>query len=69
MWLETVGAIASALTYAVRRRRGETRVVLQPGDVAPLFALSGSDGRVYRLADMRGHTVVLAWFPKAFTGG
>jgi hypothetical protein len=69
MWRETIGAVVSAVTHAVRRRRGEKLVVLQPGDVAPPFELPGSDGRVYRLADMRGHTVVLAWFPKAFTGG
>jgi thioredoxin-dependent peroxiredoxin len=39
------------------------------GDPAPAFALQGSDGKTHRLADYRGQTVVLAWFPKAFTGG
>jgi thioredoxin-dependent peroxiredoxin len=43
--------------------------MLQRGDAAPLFELQGSDGRVHRLHDQRGHIVVLAWFPKAFTGG
>ncbi len=42
---------------------------LKPGDTAPGFALPGSDGRSHRLADYRGKTVVLAWFPKAFTSG
>ena len=42
---------------------------LGPGDAAPAFELPGSDGRTHRLADYRGTTVVLAWFPKAFTGG
>lgn len=42
---------------------------LEVGDSAPDFALSGSDGKVHRLADYRGKTVVLAWYPKAFTGG
>ncbi len=42
---------------------------LKPGDPAPPFALVGSDGKVHRLADLRGRTVVLAWFPKAFTSG
>jgi peroxiredoxin Q/BCP len=43
---------------------------LKPGDVAPAFALPGSDGRTYRLSDYAGtQVVVLAWFPKAFTGG
>jgi peroxiredoxin Q/BCP len=45
-------------------------VELKPGDdVAPDFTLPGSDGRVYRLSDFAGHVVVIAWFPKAFTGG
>ena len=39
------------------------------GDSAPEFALQGSDGKVHHLSDYRGTTVVLAWFPKAFTGG
>jgi peroxiredoxin Q/BCP len=43
---------------------------LRPGEVAPPFTLPGSDGKSYRLADYRGReVVVLAWFPKAFTGG
>jgi len=45
-------------------------VTLAPGDVAPDFELPGSDGRTYRLSDFRGkNAVVVAWFPKAFTGG
>ena len=44
-------------------------VELKVGDVAPAFALTGSDGKVHRLADHKGRTVVVAWFPKAFTGG
>jgi len=43
---------------------------LQPGDKAPDFSLAASDGKRYRLADYAGkQAVVLAWFPKAFTGG
>ena len=42
---------------------------LGPGDAAPAFELPGSDGKTHRLADYEGKTVVLAWFPKAFTGG
>jgi peroxiredoxin Q/BCP len=43
---------------------------LSPGDPAPEFELAASDGRTYRLRDYAGvRPVVLAWFPKAFTGG
>jgi peroxiredoxin Q/BCP len=42
---------------------------LKPGDPAPEFSLQGSDGKTYKLADLKGKTVVVAWFPKAFTGG
>ena len=42
---------------------------LNPGDVAPDFTLKASDGQTYHLADLKGTAVVLAWFPKAFTGG
>jgi peroxiredoxin Q/BCP len=43
---------------------------LQAGDPAPAFSLPGSDGATHTLADFNGKkAVVLAWFPKAFTGG
>ena len=42
---------------------------LKVGDAAPDFELKGSDGKTWRLRDLKGKTVVIAWFPKAFTGG
>jgi len=42
---------------------------LKVGDQAPEFRLPGTDGRTHSLAELKGKTVVLAWFPKAFTGG
>ena len=43
---------------------------LKVGDEAPAFQLKGSDGKTYQLSDYKGkQAVVVAWFPKAFTGG
>ena len=40
------------------------------GDEAPDFEMQGSDGKTYRLKDFKGKKpFVIAWFPKAFTGG
>jgi peroxiredoxin Q/BCP len=42
----------------------------QVGDPAPAFSLQGSDGAMHSLAEFKGKkAVVVAWFPKAFTGG
>ena len=43
---------------------------LKVGDDAPDFELVGSDGKTYKLSDFKGkQAVVVAWYPKAFTGG
>lgn len=42
---------------------------LTVGDMAPDFTLRASDGQTYTLSKLRGKTVVLGWFPKAFTAG
>ncbi|MEO2197749.1 MAG: redoxin domain-containing protein [bacterium] len=42
---------------------------LEAGDMAPAFSLPGTDGKTHSLSDYAGTPVVLAWFPKAFTGG
>jgi peroxiredoxin Q/BCP len=45
-------------------------VELNQADEAPNFELKGSDGNLHRLSDFKGEkVVVVAWFPKAFTGG
>lgn len=49
---------------------GASAAEIKAGDPAPDFALTGSDGKTHRLADFRDkQVVVIAWFPKAFTGG
>lgn len=43
---------------------------LKVGDAAPEFELQGSDGKVHKLSDYKGkQAVVVAWYPRAFTGG
>jgi len=67
--LATAAAIVRGVVHMVMTRH-ETPIELGAGDRAPDFSLSGSDGRTYRLSELEGRsTVVLAWFPKAFTGG
>jgi len=63
-------AAATGLINIATHRADHNRIVLAPGDEAPDFELTGSDSRTYRLSAFRGHSaVVIAWFPKAFTGG
>jgi peroxiredoxin Q/BCP len=58
--------LAAALTVGIMAQTTELAV----GDAAPDFTLQASDGRTYMLSDFKGKkAVVLAWFPKAFTGG
>ena len=58
------------MTNVAFGREAISPVVLRAGDVAPDFTLPASDGATYRLSDFRGKkAVVIAWFPKAFTGG
>jgi peroxiredoxin Q/BCP len=68
-WMKIGVGVALSLVAAITGR-GQTAVELKVGDQAPNFSLRGSDGRTHTLAEYRGKSaVVLAWFPKAFTGG
>ena len=61
--LLALGSFALSLTVA-------SAAELKIGDEAPNFTLVGSDGKTYKLADFKGkQAVVIAWFPRAFTGG
>jgi peroxiredoxin Q/BCP len=62
-----MGTTAAALSAQGQAPQNPTE--LKVGDPAPAFALMGSDGKVHKLSDYKGQTVVLAWFPKAFTAG
>jgi peroxiredoxin Q/BCP len=58
--------LAAALGAGLMAQTAELNV----GDMAPGFSLPASDGKTYTLSDFKGkQAVVVAWFPKAFTGG
>jgi thioredoxin-dependent peroxiredoxin len=55
---------------AVMAIAGAAAAELKVGDPAPPFEMKGSDGKTYTLDQFKGKSpVVIAWFPKAFTGG
>ncbi len=61
--------LALALAAMAAAAAGGTKA-LDVGDMAPAFTLPGSDGKTYSLSEFQGkEAVVIAWFPKAITGG
>ncbi len=67
--LAALGAVAAGTAGLFAQQLIPGQPALKVGDVAPDFTLQASDGRTYTLSKLRGKTVVLAWFPKAFTAG
>ena len=62
--LLTATAVAALLTA------GSASAALKVGDTAPNFTLPGSNGADTTLYEVLGEQiVVLAFYPKAFTGG
>ena len=65
-WSASIALGVTAALFGFQQPAADLNV----GDAAPAFDLQGSDGKTYQLADFIGkRAVVLAWFPKAFTGG
>ncbi len=59
-----------ALLLAVGSLGSQAVLALEEGDKAPDFLLPASDGETYSLSQFIGvRPVVIAFFPKAFTGG
>ncbi len=69
----TVGVligISAFVTTAYGQNTTKGEKGLKIGDVAPDFELKGTDGKTYKLSDFKGKSaVVVAWYPKALTGG
>jgi peroxiredoxin Q/BCP len=64
--------LALALSLGSAAAQETTTEAMAPGvgDRAPDFRLIGSDGNYYTLGQFKGkQPVVIAFFPKAFTGG
>jgi peroxiredoxin Q/BCP len=67
--MKTSTVIKNALLGCLLVMTAQVQASLQVGDAAPDWTLEASDGKTYRLSELRGKHVVLAFFPKAFTGG
>ena len=67
--LSIAAAVALLSTAASSQQPVAGQPELKVGDTAPDFTLPASDGQTYSLTKLKGKYVVLAWFPKAFTGG
>ena len=62
--------LALAAVVAVTALGSQLAAALEVGDMAPDFSLQASDGKTYTLSEFIGvRPVVIAFFPKAFTGG
>jgi peroxiredoxin len=65
--LSLAGAIAGGF---VAQAQSPPKTHLKVGDMAPDFTLPSTTGKPIRLSDFRGKsTVVVGFFPAAFTGG
>ena len=59
-----------SVLFAAVALGGQFAAALEVGDKAPNFTLQASDGKTYSMSQFVGNKpVVIAFFPKAFTGG
>lgn len=67
--VDTPGTVAEAAASTAPPPVKDEQRAITVGSAAPDFELPGSDGNTHKLSDFAGQHVVLAFFPKAFTGG
>lgn len=68
--MSPIPRLAMLLAAGALATAGAASAALEVGDKAPDFTLPGSDGTTISLSSVLGEkNVVLAFFPKAFTGG
>ena len=62
--------LATLFTGACVLMSGSAQAELAVGDDVPDFKMVGSDGKTYTNKQFKGKkAIVIAWYPKAFTGG
>lgn len=65
-----VGMLTALLMLNFGGGEASAAETLKVGDDVPKFEMTGSDGKTYKAEDFIGKkAVVIAWFPRAFTGG
>ena len=69
-FVNRLSRVAVTAFFAVVALGGQIAIALEVGEKAPDFSLQASDGKTYSLSQFIGDKpVVIAFFPKAFTGG
>lgn len=62
--------LGMSLAVAAASAPGAEPAPPKVGDKAPDFKLAGTDDKTYTLSQFEGKSaVVIAWYPKALTGG
>jgi len=67
--LTTLAAVAVVAGTLAAQPTPPPKTHLKVGDAAPEVSLRTTAGSTFKLSEQRGKTVVLAFFPAAFTGG